>query len=53
MTLLSNIRNWRQVRETRRQLNRLDDRSLIDAGIPRWRIDDVARGAPVDHRLVQ
>ena len=52
MTLLKSIQDWRQVRRTRSALRRLDDRVLIDAGIPRWRIDDVARGAPIDDRLV-
>ena len=52
MTFLSTIRAWRDRRATEAELRRLGDRELHDAGIPRWRIADVARGAPVEPRLV-
>ena len=52
MTLITSIRDWRQARRTANQLNRLDDRALHDAGIPRWRIREIARGEAVDPRQV-
>ena len=52
MTFMNTLRDWRTTRRTRTELARLPDRILIDAGIPRWRIDDVAHGAPVDPRQV-
>lgn len=52
MTFLNTVRHWNAARNTRRELRRLDDRQLIDAGVPRWRIDAVSRGAPVEARFV-
>ena len=52
MTVLTTIRAWRTHRRIEAELRRLGDRELHDAGIPRWRIRDVARGAPVDPRQV-
>ena len=52
MTLTRTLRDWNQSRRTANALRRLDDRSLHDAGIPRWRIDEIARGEPIDAKLV-
>ena len=52
MTILSTIRTWRARRRTEAELRRLADRELHDAGIPRWRIAEVARGGAVDARQV-
>lgn len=52
MNMLATVREWNRARTTRRDLNRLDDRMLHDAGIPRWRIDAIAKGAPIESRLV-
>lgn len=52
MTLTDRIRAWRRSRAVTAELGRLDDRTLHDAGIPRWRIAEIARGAPVEPRLV-
>ena len=48
MTLMKSLRDWRQARRTTTMLNRLDDRVLHDAGIARWRIREIARGAAVN-----
>ena len=52
MTILSTVRSWRSRRRTRAELARLSDRELHDAGIPRWRIGEIAAGAPIDPRQV-
>ena len=52
MSIMNTIRDWRTARRTRAELTRLSDRSLHDAGIPRWRIDEIASGSPVDPRQV-
>ena len=52
MTIVDTIRDWRNTRRTRNELRRLSDHALHDAGIPRWRIEDVAAGHPVDPRQV-
>lgn len=52
MTLTDRIRVWHRRRAAAAELKRLDDRTLHDAGIPRWRIADIAAGAPVEPRLV-
>lgn len=50
--MIETVRAWRRRRAVAAELGRLDDRTLHDAGIPRWRIADIARGAPVEARLV-
>ncbi|MEM7566532.1 MAG: DUF1127 domain-containing protein [Pseudomonadota bacterium] len=45
MTILNAIRQWWTVRGTQAELARLGDRELNDAGIARWNIEAVARGA--------
>lgn len=52
MTMIDTVRAWVRRRRLEAELNRLADRDLHDAGIPRWRIRDVAAGAPVEPRLV-
>lgn len=52
MTLTSTIRAWRMRRRTEADLNRLTDRELHDAGISRWRVREIARGAAIKPRLV-
>lgn len=52
MTMTDRFRAWRRSRAARAELRRLDDRTLHDAGIPRWRIAEIAGGAPVEARLV-
>ena len=52
MTLIDRIRDWRHARRIEAELRRIDDRGLHDLGIPRWRIRDVARGQPIEARLV-
>ena len=52
MTLLSTIRTWQARRRTEAELARLADRELHDAGIPRWRIAEIARGGSIDARQV-
>ena len=52
MTITRRIRAWSRRRAVAADLARLDDRTLHDAGIPRWRIAEIARGAPVEPRLV-
>ena len=52
MTLTKTLRDWRRARRAATELRRLDDRVLHDAGIPRWRIDEIAKGAPIDPRQV-
>ena len=52
MTMLSTVRAWSARRRTEAELRRLGERELHDAGIPRWRIRDVARGAAIDPRQV-
>ena len=41
--ILVRLRRRRDVHETIRELNRLDDRELNDLGIGRWRIAEIAR----------
>ena len=43
--LTTRYRRWKSIRETIRELTRLDDRELNDLGISRWRIADIARRA--------
>lgn len=43
MNLIRNYRNWRRVRETVSELNRLTNRELADLGINRADIERVAR----------
>jgi uncharacterized protein YjiS (DUF1127 family) len=43
MNLIRNYRNWRRVRETVNELNRLSNRELADLGINRAEIERVAR----------
>jgi uncharacterized protein YjiS (DUF1127 family) len=43
MNLIRNYRNWRRMRETINELNRLSNRELADVGINRTEIDRVAR----------
>ncbi|WP_202308380.1 MULTISPECIES: DUF1127 domain-containing protein [unclassified Mesorhizobium] len=43
MNLIRNYQNWRRVRETINELNRLSNRELADLGINRAEIDRVAR----------
>ena len=52
MTMTDRIRSWRRARAVRAELVRLDDRTLHDLGIPRWRIAEISRGASVEPRLV-
>lgn len=52
MALIQRFRAGRRARAVRADLARLDDRSLRDAGIPRWCIREIARGGAVDPRLV-
>ena len=52
MTMLRTLADWRTARRTARELSRLGDRELHDAGIPRWRIEEIAKGAPIDPRQV-
>ena len=52
MSIMNTIRDWRSARRTRFELSRLSDRSLHDMGIPKWRIDEVANGSPIDPRQV-
>jgi uncharacterized protein YjiS (DUF1127 family) len=52
MNPFAHIRAWRHRRDLSAELSRLDDRTLHDVGIPRWRIADIAQGAPVEARLV-
>ena len=52
MTFMSNMRDWRMQRRARKELNQLPDRLLHDAGIPRWRIDEISAGAPIEPRDV-
>lgn len=46
MSILRTIRSWWAARNTEKELARLGDRELNDAGIARWNIGAVARGAP-------
>ena len=43
MNLIRSYRNWRRVRETVSELNRLSNRELADLGIHRGDIERVAR----------
>ena len=43
MNLIRNYQNWRRVRETVNELNRLSNRELADLGINRADIERVAR----------
>ena len=52
MTILSTIRSWQAHRRAEADLARLADRDLHDAGIPRWRIAEIARGGAIDPRQV-
>ena len=52
MILIRRFQAWRRARAVRADLVRLDDRTLHDAGIPRWRIREIARGGAVEPRLV-
>lgn len=45
MSIMTNIRNWRQYRTTVAELNRLSTRELADLGIGRHEISAVARRA--------
>jgi uncharacterized protein YjiS (DUF1127 family) len=44
-SLAARIRNARTVERTARELNRLSDRQLVDIGLARGSIQDVARAA--------
>lgn len=52
MSLITTLRDWQARRRTYAELARLSDRELHDAGIPRWRLADIARGGPIDPRQV-
>lgn len=52
MTLLNTLRIRRAHRRAVTELACLSDRDLHDAGIPRWRIREIVRGAPVEPHLV-
>ena len=52
MTILNTLRSWQSHRRTEAELRRLGERELHDAGIPRWRIREIARGASIDPRQV-
>lgn len=41
--ILVRLRRWRDIHDTIRELNRLDDRELDDLGIGRWRIAEMAK----------
>lgn len=41
--LLVRLRRWRDVQQTIRELNQLDDHELNDLGIGRWRIAEIAK----------
>ena len=43
--ILSKVRAWLLYRETVSELERLTDRDLLDVGIGRWRIKEIARQA--------
>ena len=53
MSVLHSLDTWRTRRRTTSRLRSMSDSQLIDMGIPRWRIDDVVRGAPIDPKLVR
>ena len=52
MSILNAVRTLQAHRRARFELARLGERELVDLGIPRWRIDEIARGAPIDPRQV-
>ena len=52
MSLMTTLRDWQTRRRTYAELARLSDRELHDAGIPRWRLADIARGGAIDPRQV-
>ena len=52
MTILNALHAWRGHRRAEAELRRLADRELHDAGIPRWRIAEIARGGAIDPRQV-
>ena len=52
MSLMKNLNDYRTYRRTVRDLNRLSNEQLADLGIPRWRVQAVAKGAPIDPRQV-
>ena len=52
MRFIDTIRTLQAHRQARFELARLGDRELHDIGIPRWRIEEIARGAQIDARLV-
>ncbi len=41
--ILGRLRRWRDIHETIRELNRLDNSELDDIGIGRWRIAEIAK----------
>lgn len=41
--ILVRLSRWRDVHETIRELNQLDDHELNDLGIGRWRIAEIAK----------
>ncbi len=45
MTILRSIRTWWAARQIERELAQLGDRELNDAGIARWNVAAIARGA--------
>ena len=53
MSVMTNYRNWRRRRDAIHRMRSLSDRQLIDMGVPRWRIEECAKGAPVDPTLVR
>ena len=53
MSALTNYRRWRARSRIARELRAKSDHQLIDMGVPRWRIDEIARGAPIDPKLVR
>ena len=53
MSVLTNYRRWRTRSRVARELRAKSDHQLIDMGVPRWRIDEIAQGAEIDPRLVR
>ena len=52
MNIRTLVRTLQAHRRARFELARLGDRELHDLGIPRWRIDEIARGEAIDPRQV-
>ena len=52
MSTMIMLRTWLMRRRAEAELARLADRTLHDAGIPRWRIREIARGGAIEPRLV-